>query len=180
MQALPAGGAMVAVQAAEDEVAPLLADPAWSASRRSTVPTRVVLSGDEDAVLAVAGELAERGPQDPAAAGQPRLPLAADGTHARRVPRRRRATDLPAATIPLVSTLTGRLATDGQFGTADYWVDQVAATRYGSATPSPRCATRAPRRSWSWAPAACPHRHGARHARRDRAALRRHPAQGQR
>ncbi|GAA4468601.1 hypothetical protein GCM10023170_082770 [Phytohabitans houttuyneae] len=53
MQALPAGGAMVAVQAAEADVLPLLTDGVSIAAVNS--PTSLVLAGDEDAVLALAG-----------------------------------------------------------------------------------------------------------------------------
>ncbi|MGK3202852.1 type I polyketide synthase [Amycolatopsis sp. MEPSY49] len=59
MQALPAGGAMVAVQATEAEVTPLLGERVNLAAVNA--PGSVVLSGDEDAVLAAAAELASRG-----------------------------------------------------------------------------------------------------------------------
>ncbi|SFW75705.1 type I polyketide synthase [Amycolatopsis australiensis] len=59
MRALPAGGAMVAVQAGEDEVAPLLGERVNLAAVNAA--DAVVLSGDEDAVLAAAAELAARG-----------------------------------------------------------------------------------------------------------------------
>ncbi|MEV4995836.1 type I polyketide synthase [Streptomyces niveus] len=52
MQALPPGGAMVAIQATEDEAAPLLTDSVSLAAVNS--PGSVVVSGAEDAVLAVA------------------------------------------------------------------------------------------------------------------------------
>ncbi|MFD6463642.1 type I polyketide synthase, partial [Streptomyces roseolus] len=59
MDALPSGGAMVAVQAAEDEVLPLLEGRVAVAAVNG--PASVVISGDEDAVLAVAEKLREQG-----------------------------------------------------------------------------------------------------------------------
>ncbi|MEO6086537.1 MAG: SDR family NAD(P)-dependent oxidoreductase, partial [Umezawaea sp.] len=52
MEALPKGGAMVAVQASEDEVLPLLVDGVSMAAVNG--PSSVVLSGDEAAVLELA------------------------------------------------------------------------------------------------------------------------------
>ncbi|UKD51462.1 SDR family NAD(P)-dependent oxidoreductase [Amycolatopsis sp. FU40] len=54
MQALPAGGAMAAVQATEDEVLPLLTDGVGIAAVNG--PRSVVVSGTEEEVLAVAGK----------------------------------------------------------------------------------------------------------------------------
>ncbi|OJG07804.1 Erythronolide synthase, modules 3 and 4 [Pseudonocardia autotrophica] len=59
MQALPRGGAMVAVEATEDEVTPLLTDGVAIAAVNG--PSSVVVSGEEDATLAVAARLAEQG-----------------------------------------------------------------------------------------------------------------------
>ncbi|MFQ6856287.1 SDR family NAD(P)-dependent oxidoreductase, partial [Streptomyces sp. 35M1] len=52
MQALPTGGAMVSLQAAEDEVLPLLVDGVSVAALNG--PSATVISGDEDAVLRIA------------------------------------------------------------------------------------------------------------------------------
>ena len=59
MQALPAGGAMVAVQATEAEVLPLLTHEVGIAAVNG--PTSVVISGSEQAVLEVAEKLAADG-----------------------------------------------------------------------------------------------------------------------
>ncbi|EFL28163.1 LOW QUALITY PROTEIN: modular polyketide synthase, partial [Streptomyces himastatinicus ATCC 53653] len=58
MGALPPGGAMVAVEATEDEVAPYLTERVDLAAVNG--PTSVVLSGTEDAVTAVLERLGER------------------------------------------------------------------------------------------------------------------------
>ncbi|GLY37989.1 polyketide synthase [Amycolatopsis sp. NBRC 101858] len=57
MQALPEGGAMVAVRATEAEVRPLLGEGVDLAAVNG--PASVVLSGDEDAVLALAARFAD-------------------------------------------------------------------------------------------------------------------------
>ncbi|MFY7067273.1 type I polyketide synthase [Nocardiopsis changdeensis] len=62
MQDLPQGGAMVAVQAAEDEVRPLLAGTGGAVSIAAVnSPRDVVLSGEEAAVTALAERLAHAG-----------------------------------------------------------------------------------------------------------------------
>ncbi|MEV6949850.1 type I polyketide synthase, partial [Streptomyces sp. NPDC051172] len=62
MDALPEGGAMVSVQAAEEEVAELLAEANGRAGIAAVNgPLSCVLSGDEDAVTHIADSLAARG-----------------------------------------------------------------------------------------------------------------------
>ncbi|HKN98933.1 MAG TPA: type I polyketide synthase, partial [Pseudonocardiaceae bacterium] len=61
MQALPAGGAMVAVRATEAEVTPLLTGDTGIAAVNG--PDSVVVSGAEPAVLAIARRFAEQGRQ---------------------------------------------------------------------------------------------------------------------
>ncbi|MGH3781380.1 MAG: SDR family NAD(P)-dependent oxidoreductase, partial [Pseudonocardiaceae bacterium] len=62
MDALPAGGAMVAIQGPESEVAPLLAEVAEQVSIAAVNgPSSVVISGDERAVVSVAEQLTTSG-----------------------------------------------------------------------------------------------------------------------
>nr|AXL05851.1 AMP-dependent synthetase [uncultured bacterium] len=138
MQDLPEGGAMVAVQATEAEVAPLL-DRADGVVCVAAVngPDSVVLSGTQDAVTAVADELAGRG----------RKTRRLSVSHAFHSPLMAPMLDefravvaelsFQPAALPIVSTLTGRLA-DG-FDTPDYWVDQAReAVRFSDAVTALR------------------------------------------
>ena len=125
MQALPTGGAMVAVQASEDELETLPVDVAVAAVNG---PTSLVLSGVEDTVLAVAQEWADRG----------RKTLRLRVSHAFHSPLmdpmldefRRVAEGLTfsAPQLPVVSNLTGRVLEDGEAASADYWVRHVRGT----------------------------------------------------
>ncbi|MEU6071936.1 SDR family NAD(P)-dependent oxidoreductase [Streptomyces sp. NPDC047082] len=120
MQALPTGGAMVAVQATEDEVLSYLTDEVGIAAVNG--PQSVVVSGAEDAVTAIGGIFAGRGRKTS------RLKV----SHAFHSPLmdpmlnefaqlvRGLACNEPR--IPVVSNLTGRLA---EPYTPDYWVRHV-------------------------------------------------------
>ncbi|MFB7216022.1 SDR family NAD(P)-dependent oxidoreductase, partial [Streptomyces sp. NPDC056255] len=118
MQALPAGGAMVAVQATEAEVLPLLVDGVSIAALNG--PDSVVISGDEDAVLAIASGFAKtKRLRVSHAFHSPRMePMLAEF--------RTVAENLTfhAPRIPIVSNLTGELAGE-ELLSADYWVDHV-------------------------------------------------------
>ncbi|MFF3208988.1 type I polyketide synthase, partial [Streptomyces sp. NPDC002962] len=134
MQALPEGGAMIAVAAPEAEVADALAasghrdrlDIAAVNGRASTV-----LSGDEEAAAALAAVLAARGHKTK------RLRV----SHAFHSPHMDAMLDdfrevaesvtYHAPHLPVISNLTGRLAEPGELCSADYWVRHVrAAVRF--------------------------------------------------
>ncbi|MFB7079701.1 SDR family NAD(P)-dependent oxidoreductase [Streptomyces sp. NPDC056308] len=126
MQALPGGGAMLAVQAGEQEVLPLLAgreDLLDVAAVNG--PASVVLSGDAEAVEAVGAELSAEGRKTK------RLRV----SHAFHSPHMDAMLDefqsvakglaFAAPTIPIVSTLTGQLVGAEELTTPEYWVRHV-------------------------------------------------------
>lgn len=123
MAALPTGGAMVSIQAAEHEVLAQLTDEVTLAAVNG--PESVVLSGDERPVLNVAAEWERRGRKIK------RLPV----SHAFHSPRMdpmladfQRVLDavsLQAPTIPIISNVTGRTLDAEQACSARYWVRQV-------------------------------------------------------
>ncbi|MFF8835298.1 type I polyketide synthase [Streptomyces sp. NPDC015130] len=135
MQALPGGGAMLAVRADEDEVAGLLAGREHQVAIAAVNgPASVVISGDADAVAEVAARLEELG-------HRPRSLTVSHAFHSPHMDGMLDAFQQIAEgltygepRIPVVSTLTGRLATGEDLRTAAYWTNQVrGAVRYGDA-----------------------------------------------
>ncbi|GAA1957194.1 type I polyketide synthase [Kitasatospora viridis] len=124
MQALPPGGAMVAVQAAEAEVVPLLTERVGLAAVNG--PRAVVLSGAEPEVLRIAGELAQAGHRTKRlrvshAFHSPLMePVLAEFRRIAKV------LAYAAPKIPIVSTVTGELCGE-RMATAEYWVEHVVA-----------------------------------------------------
>ncbi|UOZ05348.1 type I polyketide synthase [Amycolatopsis sp. WQ 127309] len=125
MQALPARGAMYAVAATADEVGELPAEVSLAAVNG---PRSVVLSGSADAVTAVAERFRAQGRRTKrlrvshafhSALMEPML----DGFRAVA-----KSLDYRPPRIPVVSDLTGRVATDEQLCSPDYWVDHVRGT----------------------------------------------------
>jgi acyl transferase domain-containing protein/NADP-dependent 3-hydroxy acid dehydrogenase YdfG/acyl carrier protein len=123
MQELPAGGAMVAVQASEDEVVPLLTERVSIAALNG--PASVVIAGDEDAAVEIAASFEAQGRKTK------RLTV----SHAFHSPRmdgmleafRQVAQGLSyeAPRIPIVSNLTGAVVSAEEIATADFWVRHV-------------------------------------------------------
>nr|WP_309112607.1 polyketide synthase [Saccharothrix sp.] len=118
---LPEGGAMVAVAAPADEVEPLLTPGVGVAAING--PASVVVSGDEDAVLAVETELRARGRRTK------RLTVS-HAFHSHRMEPaleafREVAAEIAyhAPAIPVVSNVTG--AVDADLTSPDYWVRHV-------------------------------------------------------
>ncbi|MGP4002628.1 type I polyketide synthase [Streptomyces sp. 8N706] len=126
MQALPAGGAMVAVQATEREIAPRLTDGVSIAAVNS--PESVVIAGDEAQVLRIAEEVAAEGRKTQRLSVSHAFhsalmePMLADF---RRIAE---GLSFKAPQIPVVSNVTGELATEELVCSADYWVRHVRET----------------------------------------------------
>lgn len=138
MQALSAGGAMFAVQAREDEVAPMLGHDVSIAAVNG--PASVVISGAHDAVSAIADRLRGQGRRVHRLAVSHAFhsalmePMIAEFTAV--------AAELSVGlpTIPVISNVTGQLVAD-DFASADYWARHIrAVVRFGDSVRSAHCA----------------------------------------
>ncbi|MEU9117968.1 type I polyketide synthase [Streptomyces sp. NPDC048483] len=126
MQELPEGGAMLAVQASEEEITPLLGASVALAAVNG--PLSVVVSGDTDAVEAVAQWARQQGRKTN------RLRV----SHAFHSPRMEGMLEefaqaaeklqYRAPAIPVISTLTGEAASEEELCSPAYWVRQVRQT----------------------------------------------------
>ncbi|MGA9310328.1 MAG: type I polyketide synthase [Pseudonocardiaceae bacterium] len=126
MQACRSGGAMVAIQAGEDEVRCSLDDQEGRAEvALINGPTATVVAGDEDAVLMVAARWAAKGRKTK----RLRVSHAFHSFHMDPMLDRFRCIAEPLRfrrpSIPIVSTLTGRMATAGELCSPEYWVRHV-------------------------------------------------------
>ncbi|MFJ1763402.1 SDR family NAD(P)-dependent oxidoreductase [Amycolatopsis sp. NPDC088138] len=124
MQALPSGGAMVAIQATEDEVSGYLSDRVTIAALNG--PASTVISGDEDAVLAVAEKFADRKTKRLVVSHAFHSPLMDPMLEEFRGIAESLSYGQPV--VPIVSNVTGQLVTEFD---AEYWVTHVrAAVRF--------------------------------------------------
>ncbi|GHI29238.1 hypothetical protein Sdagh_09680 [Streptomyces daghestanicus] len=135
MQALPATGAMVAVGVSEEAIRPLLAGHEDAVALAAVNgPESVVLSGDEDVVLALAERLRERGHRTKRLAvshafHSPHIDAMLDEFG-------RVAAELAytAPVVPVVSDVTGEPADPAELASAAYWVRHArAAVRFSAA-----------------------------------------------
>ncbi|MFJ1647042.1 SDR family NAD(P)-dependent oxidoreductase [Streptomyces sp. NPDC088258] len=122
MSRLPEGGAMTSVRASEAEVLPQLAEWAGRVGIAAVNgPRAVVISGEEEAVAQVAARFPKTRRLTVSHAFHSPLmdPMLAEfGEVAKTL-----TYGTPA--VPIVSTLTGALATAGELGSPDHWVDHV-------------------------------------------------------
>ena len=149
MQELPAGGAMLAVAASEAELVPVLEPYAGRVDVAAVNgPQSVVVSGDEDAVLAVGRHFEGQGRR------VTRLRVS-HAFHSRRMEgmlepfgRVVRGLRLQPATVPIISNVTGALSSGDDLTTAEYWV-QHARRGCGFIKRFKRSSAPGSRRFWS-------------------------------
>ncbi|MFC4515447.1 type I polyketide synthase [Streptomyces ehimensis] len=135
MQSARSGGAMIAIQATEEDVLSLLAGHEDAVSVAAVNgPGAVVISGDETVAEAVAATLREQGRKTH------RLTVshAFHSPHMDDVLEEFRAVaaglTFHEPVLPVVSTVTGRPAEPGELATPDYWVNQIRqAVRFADA-----------------------------------------------
>ncbi|MFI7003374.1 type I polyketide synthase [Nocardia sp. NPDC050175] len=125
MQALPAGGAMVAVRAAEEVVRAVARDRVAIAAVNG--PAAVVLSGAEEAMADVVAELTEQGYRHQRLRVSHAFHSALMDPMLDEFARVLTGLTFAAPRIPLASTVRGELVTD-DVATVDYWVEHCRST----------------------------------------------------
>nr|WP_167398830.1 type I polyketide synthase [Sphingomonas aurantiaca] len=127
MQALPDGGAMAAVFASEEKITQFLTSSTDISLAAVNTPDDVVVSGPAEAVRVLLAELEQRGiraqPLRVSHAFHSTLmrPMVADFVNVAARP-------FGSASMPIVSTVTGRRAGPDEMACADYWTGQIGAT----------------------------------------------------
>ncbi|MEV0184754.1 beta-ketoacyl synthase N-terminal-like domain-containing protein, partial [Streptomyces sp. NPDC050625] len=128
MQALPDGGAMIAVEATEDEAAQALDGIDDVTIAVINGPTRLVLSGADETATRIAEDFRARGRritrlQVSHAMHSPLMdPMLAEFAAVAR------GLSYAPPTLPVISNVTGQVATADQLRSPDYWVGHVSAT----------------------------------------------------
>ncbi|MFI7709353.1 SDR family NAD(P)-dependent oxidoreductase, partial [Nonomuraea sp. NPDC049480] len=120
MQALPEGGAMLAVAAPEEQIVPLLGERVGIAAVNA--PNAVVVSGDEEAIAEIERrvDVRTRRLRVSHAFHSPLMePMLAEFAQAIA------GLTFREPSIPVISNVTGRVAEPGQLSTPGYWVEHV-------------------------------------------------------
>ncbi|MEV0431333.1 beta-ketoacyl synthase N-terminal-like domain-containing protein [Micromonospora sp. NPDC050495] len=134
MHEMPAG-AMLAVTAPLDRVAPILAEHPEVDLAAHNSPTSLVLAGEPAALDAVAARLTEEGVRT----RRLHVPHAFHSVHTEPILDRFRAVAATVtyhpARLPIVSNLTGQVASDAELSDPDYWTRHIRHTvRYTDGT----------------------------------------------
>ncbi len=128
MGALPPGGAMVAIEAGEDEVAEALAGSEGVGIAAVNGPTSVVVSGDEAEALGLAARFAEAGRRTRRLAVSHAFHSPLIDPMLAELEETVRGLALSPPRVPIVSTLTGRALTDEEATDPAYWARQARGT----------------------------------------------------
>ncbi len=126
MQTLPHGGTMIAIQATETELTPLLEQhPHQATIAALNTPTSLVISGDHTTVTTIAHHFTTLGRRT----NHLTVSHAFHSPHMDPILEELRTTAKELThtppNLPVVSTLTGQLATDQDLRTPDYWTAQA-------------------------------------------------------
>nr|WP_275942278.1 type I polyketide synthase [Streptomyces spiramenti] len=126
LQELPSGGAMAALEATVEEVTPLLTGAVALAAVNG--PRSVVVSGEEGAVLEVVDHFTQQGRATQRLAGRQALhsPLMEELVEDLLDTAEDLSFEAPA--IPVVSTVTGTVATAEELEEPEYWGDHLVGT----------------------------------------------------
>ncbi|WP_255956175.1 acyltransferase domain-containing protein, partial [Streptomyces odontomachi] len=131
MQAAPAGGAMIAIQATEDELRATLTDDDRVCIAAVNGPVSVVVAGDEDRALELAAHWKNEGRKATRLTVSHAFHSAHMDTVLEEFQKVAQGLTYHAPRIPVVSNVTGTTATAEQLTSAQYWTDHIrAAVRF--------------------------------------------------
>ncbi|WP_255956156.1 type I polyketide synthase, partial [Streptomyces odontomachi] len=131
MQAAPAGGAMIAIQATEDEVRATLTDDDRVCIATINGPQAVVIAGDEDRALELADHWRAQGRKTTRLTVSHAFHSPHMDTVLEEFQKVAQGLTYHAPRIPVVSNVTGTTATAEQLTSAQYWTDHIrAAVRF--------------------------------------------------